>query len=68
MPDIPKGFDTSSCSETTLPIGNAVIGRDLCKIWGFEGQFRGCDLKRLWMRCMSYLLKVYSICAIHASY
>ena len=20
--------------------------------WGFEGQFRGRDLKRLWMRCM----------------
>ena len=32
MPDIPKGFDTSSCSETTLPIGSAMTGRGLCKI------------------------------------
>ena len=32
MPDIPKGFDTSSCSETTLPIGNAVTGRGQRKI------------------------------------
>ena len=55
MPDIPKGFDTSSCSETTLPIGSAVTGRSLCKIWGFEGQFRGRDLKRFWMRCMMCL-------------
>ncbi|KAG2611326.1 hypothetical protein PVAP13_4KG127605 [Panicum virgatum] len=32
MPDIPKGFDTSSCSETTLPIGSAVTGRGLSPI------------------------------------
>ena len=57
MPDIPKGFDTSSCSETTLPIGSAVTGCGLCKIWGFEGQFRGRDLKRLWMSaCCAYSL------------